>query len=82
MFPRDRVIASLHKYAIAFEESEDTTTLRQKLATFYAHRTLTGAAITTADQAEAVFFLLSDRSSKTTGQVLPVDGGLDTAFLR
>ncbi len=82
MFPRDRVIASLSKYAIAFEESEDTEALRQKLAKFYANRTLTGAAITPADQAEAVFFLLSERSSKTTGQVLPVDGGLENAFVR
>jgi len=82
MFPRDRVIASLVKYSIPFEEAEETEALRQKLANFYANRTLTGAAITPGDQAEAVFFLLSDRSSKTTGQVLPVDGGLDTAFLR
>jgi NAD(P)-dependent dehydrogenase (short-subunit alcohol dehydrogenase family) len=77
MFPRDRVLVSLHKYGILFQESEDTATLRQKLADFYAHRTLTGCAITPADQAEAIFFLLSDRSSKTTGQVLPVDGGLE-----
>jgi rhamnulose-1-phosphate aldolase/alcohol dehydrogenase len=82
MFPRDRVLVSLHKYGILFQESEDTATLRQKLADFYAHRTLTGCAITPADQAEAIFFLLSDRSSKTTGQVLPVDGGLEGAFLR
>jgi NAD(P)-dependent dehydrogenase (short-subunit alcohol dehydrogenase family) len=82
MFPRDRVMASLTKYGIAFEEPEDTETLRHKLASFYANRTLTGAAISPADQAEAIFFLLSDRSSKTTGQVLPVDGGLDGAFLR
>jgi rhamnulose-1-phosphate aldolase/alcohol dehydrogenase len=82
MFPRDRVLASLHKYGIPFEESEDTETLRQKLANFYANRTLTRVAITPADQAEAIFFLLSDRSSKTTGQVLPVDGGLEGAFLR
>jgi len=82
MFPRDRVIASLAKYGIAFEEIEETDVLRQKLAAFYAQRTLIGAAITPADQAEAVFFLLSDRSSKTTGQVLPVDGGLEGAFLR
>ncbi len=82
MFPRDRVIASLVKYGIAFHELEETDALRQKLADFYAQRTLTGAAITPADQAEAVYFLLSDHSSKTTGQVLPVDGGLEGAFLR
>jgi enoyl-[acyl-carrier-protein] reductase (NADH) len=35
-----------------------------------------------ADQAEACFLLLSDRLSKTTGQIINVDGGLHEAFLR
>ena len=82
MFPRNRVIASLAKYEIPFEESEDADALRTKLAQFYAKRTLTKAAITPEDQAEAVFFLTSNRSSKITGQVLPVDGGLQEAFVR
>ncbi|MEO1235235.1 MAG: bifunctional rhamnulose-1-phosphate aldolase/short-chain dehydrogenase [Planctomycetota bacterium] len=82
MFPRDRVIASLTKYDIAFEESESDDELRNKLAGFYAKRTLLHEPITPADQAEAAFFLVSDRSSKTTGQVVSVDGGLHEAFLR
>ncbi len=82
MFPRDRVIASLTKYEIPFSEDESSESLRQKLAEFYARRTLTKAAITPEDQAEAVFFLSSDRSAKITGQVLPVDGGLQDAFVR
>ncbi|MGB6200091.1 MAG: bifunctional rhamnulose-1-phosphate aldolase/short-chain dehydrogenase [Candidatus Acidiferrales bacterium] len=82
MFPRDRVISSLVKYGIAFTETEDTDSLRHKLSEFYAERTLTKAAITPEDQAEAAYFLVSDRSSKTTGQVLVVDGGLQDAFLR
>ncbi len=41
MFPRDRVIQSLTKYKIAFSESESTEELRDKLADFYAQRTLT-----------------------------------------
>jgi rhamnulose-1-phosphate aldolase/alcohol dehydrogenase len=82
MFPRERVIASLIKYEIAFSESEDTDSLRGKLADFYAKRTLTKSAITPEDQAEAVFYMLSERSSKMTGQVVPVDGGLQDAFLR
>jgi rhamnulose-1-phosphate aldolase/alcohol dehydrogenase len=82
MFPRDRVIASLAKYEIAFDESEDTEALRSKLAEFYAQRTLTRQPITPADQAEAAWFLLSSASSKTTGQVINVDGGLHEAFLR
>jgi NAD(P)-dependent dehydrogenase (short-subunit alcohol dehydrogenase family) len=82
MFPRDRVIASLAKYAIGFEESESTESLRGRLAGFYAKRTLTGQPITPADQAEAAWFLLSSASAKTTGQVINVDGGLHEAFLR
>jgi rhamnulose-1-phosphate aldolase/alcohol dehydrogenase len=82
MFPRERVISSLTKYNISFAESEDTEALRTKLADFYAQRTLTKSAILPEDQAEAVFYLVSDRSSKMTGQVLPVDGGLQDAFLR
>jgi rhamnulose-1-phosphate aldolase/alcohol dehydrogenase len=82
MFPRDRVIASLKKYEIQSKEEEDTETLRRKLADFYAQRTLTKRAITTEDQAEAVFFLVSERSAKITGQTIVVDGGLPEAFLR
>ena len=82
MFPRDRVIASLTKYEIPFAESETDEQLCSKLANFYAQRTLTKRPITPADQAEAAFFLLSQKSSKTTGQIINVDGGLHEAFLR
>jgi rhamnulose-1-phosphate aldolase/alcohol dehydrogenase len=82
MFPRDRVIASLAKYNIAYSESEETDSLTSKLAKFYADRTLTKEPITPADQAEAFFLLLTARLSKTTGQVITVDGGLHEAFLR
>ncbi len=82
MFPRDRVIASLTKYEIEFQETEDDDSLRSKLANFYAQRTLTKQPITPADQAEAIYFLSSEKSSKTTGQIINVDGGLHEAFLR
>jgi rhamnulose-1-phosphate aldolase/alcohol dehydrogenase len=82
MFPRDRVIASLSKYNIAFSQDESAESLTAKLAKFYADRTLTKTPITPADQAEAFFLLLSQRLSKTTGQVITVDGGLFEAFLR
>jgi NAD(P)-dependent dehydrogenase (short-subunit alcohol dehydrogenase family) len=82
MFPRDRVIASLTKYAIAFDETESTESLRDKLARFYARRSLTQTPIEPEDQAEAVLLLVSTRLSKTTGHVLPVDGGLQDGFLR
>jgi len=82
MFPRDRVIASLAKYNLPYTESESDDSLRDKLAKFYADRTLTRNPITPADQAEAFFLLVSQRLSKTTGQVITVDGGLHEAFLR
>jgi NAD(P)-dependent dehydrogenase (short-subunit alcohol dehydrogenase family) len=82
MFPRDRVIASLTKYKIAYSTDESTDSLRSKLSEFYADRTLTKQAITPADQAEAAFLLLSARLSKTTGHIICVDGGLQEAFLR
>ncbi len=82
MFPRDRVIGSLAKYNIPFTEDEATESLVTKLAQFYADRTLTKSPITPADQAEAYFLLVTNRLSKTTGQVITVDGGLHEAFLR
>ncbi len=82
MFPRDRVIASLAKYGLNYDEDEDTEALRNRLAEFYAQRTLTRQPILPADQAEAIFLLISSRLAKTTGQILSVDGGLAEAFLR
>jgi rhamnulose-1-phosphate aldolase/alcohol dehydrogenase len=82
MFPRERVVGSLAKYGIPFSESESTDSLVHKLAQFYADRTLTKTPITPEDQAEGYFLLVSERLSKTTGQVLAVDGGLHEAFLR
>ncbi len=82
MFPRDRVISSLSKYQVPFDSSSDDETLRGLLAAFYAERTLTRSAITPDDQANAIEFLISDRSAKITGQIVTVDGGLPEAFLR
>ena len=82
MFPRDRVIGSLAKYGIPYTDGEATDSLVNKLAQFYADRTLTKSPITPADQAEAYFLCVSQRLSKTTGQIIAVDGGLHEAFLR
>ena len=82
MFPRERVKSSLTKYQIAFTDEESTETLRGKLAQFYAARTLTGQPIEPIDCAEAILFLAGDRARRTTGHLIPVDGGLAEAFLR
>jgi len=82
MFPRDRVIVSLRKYKIGYDESESTEDLRGKLAEFYAQRTITKRPILPIDNANAICWLAGDQSAKTTGHVIPVDGGLPEAFLR
>jgi NAD(P)-dependent dehydrogenase (short-subunit alcohol dehydrogenase family) len=82
MFPRDRVIVALKKYSLPFEESDSTEDLRTKLAEFYARRTITRRPILPEDNANAICFLAGDQSAKTTGHVIPVDGGLPEAFLR
>ncbi len=82
MFPRDRVIQSLQKYKIDFSESESSDELRDKLANFYAQRTLTKRPILPQDCAAAIVWLAGDQSGKTTGHVIPVDGGLSEAYLR
>lgn len=48
----------------------------------YRQRNLLKARVTADDVAEAVFWLASDRSAKTTGAMIPVDGGLREAFPR
>lgn len=54
----------------------------EELEDFYASRNLLHRRVTTSDVAESVSFLLSDQSSRTTGCVIPVDGGVATAFPR
>jgi NAD(P)-dependent dehydrogenase (short-subunit alcohol dehydrogenase family) len=48
----------------------------------YRGRTLLGVEVRAEDVAEAVLFLASDRSSRTTGTMIPVDGGVREAFVR
>jgi NAD(P)-dependent dehydrogenase (short-subunit alcohol dehydrogenase family) len=82
MFPRERVLASLDKYKVAHDPSASTEDLRNRLAEFYAKRTLTGQPIALADQVKAIAAFLTDDFSKTTGQIVNVDGGQAAAFLR
>ena len=53
-----------------------------QLEDFYRRRNLLGAHILPDDVAEAVLFFASDRSAKTTGCTLTVDGGVKDAFPR
>ncbi len=82
MFPRERVLASLRKYALEHHEEMSDDELIARLGRFYADRTLLKATITPRDQAEAIRFLAGPETARTTGQVLHVDGGLADAFVR
>lgn len=54
-----------------------------ELVDYYAKRSLLGTVVTPDDCAEAICWLASDqRSSRTTGAVIPVDGGNKEGFLR
>ena len=54
----------------------------EELERFYASRSLLGRPVTSLDVAEAVAFLVSERSRVTTGAVIPVDGGVPAGFPR
>jgi rhamnulose-1-phosphate aldolase/alcohol dehydrogenase len=52
------------------------------LAAHLVERTLLKVKVSSQDVAETVLFLASDRSAKTTGAMIPVDGGVKEAFPR
>src|SRR5947208_875806 len=82
MFPRERGSATLAQYGLPHDAASSTEVLRDRLAAFYAQRTLTGRPITLADQVKAIAAFLTDDFRKTTGQIVNIDGGLAAAFLR
>ncbi len=54
----------------------------EELNAFYANRNVLGAEILPEDIAEAIAFLAGPRAARTTGTMLPVDGGVTNAYLR
>ena len=54
----------------------------EELEEHYRKRNALQVSITAEDVAEAILFLVSAQSSKTTGCVITVDGGLAAAFPR
>ena len=82
MFPKDRVIASLAKYNLPFDHDEDEEVLRERLAEFYALRTLLRGRVSPKEVTEAIYIMASQRLGLTTGHIIPVDAGLNEAFLR
>jgi rhamnulose-1-phosphate aldolase/alcohol dehydrogenase len=64
--------ARAKNYGIATEQLED----------FYANRNMLKVPVFPEDIAEAICFLAGSRSAKTTGGMITVDGGVNTAFVR
>jgi NAD(P)-dependent dehydrogenase (short-subunit alcohol dehydrogenase family) len=54
----------------------------EDLEDFYASRNILKARVRSKDVAHSVAYLLSDESSRTTGAVIAVDGGVSAAFPR
>lgn len=54
----------------------------EELEDFYASRNMLKVRVRTEDVAHTAAFLLSDESSRTTGTVIAVDGGVAAAFPR
>ncbi len=54
----------------------------EELEAYYRQRTTLKVNIYPEDVAEAVLFFASDRSAKTTGATLTVDGGIPAAYVR
>ena len=54
----------------------------EELEDFYANRNILKAHVRSSDVAASVAFLLSEKSSRTTGSVIPVDGGVAAGFPR
>ena len=54
----------------------------EQLGDYYASRTLLGAEVLPEHVADAVSVIVSGALSRTTGMLVPVDGGVASAFLR
>ena len=74
--------SSLWSEEVKQQRSQSYNIGTDDLPDYYRQRNLLKEFIYSEDVAEAVLFLASDRSSKTTGAMVPVDGGLKDAFPR
>jgi rhamnulose-1-phosphate aldolase/alcohol dehydrogenase len=74
--------SGLWNKAVRHDRARSHGISEKHLESFYQNRNLLRTRVTAEDVANSVFFLLSDESSKTSGCILTVDGGLREAFPR
>jgi rhamnulose-1-phosphate aldolase/alcohol dehydrogenase len=80
----DAVFQDSHLWseAVRQERARAHGVLPDQLEDFYRKRNLLKVRVLAEDVAQAALWLASDRSGKTTGCILPVDGGVREAFPR
>jgi rhamnulose-1-phosphate aldolase/alcohol dehydrogenase len=80
----DAVFQDSHLWseAVRQERARAHGVLPDQLEDFYRKRNLLKVRVLAEDVAQAALWLASDRSGKTTGCMLPVDGGVREAFPR
>ena len=66
----------------AAERAASNRIAEEDVEAFYRERSLLKRSVYPEDVAEAVYFFASDRSGKSTGNILNVDAGNVTAFTR
>ena len=64
------------------ERAASNRIAEEDVEAFYRERSLLKRSVYPEDVAEAVYFFASDRSGKSTGNILNVDAGNVTAFTR
>jgi NAD(P)-dependent dehydrogenase (short-subunit alcohol dehydrogenase family) len=64
------------------ERAASNRIAEEEVEEFYRQRSLLKKSVLPEDVAEAIFFFAAEGSSKSTGNVLNVDGGNLTAFPR
>ncbi|HSL71781.1 MAG TPA: SDR family oxidoreductase, partial [Longimicrobiales bacterium] len=79
----DAIFSGSHLWdGIRQQRAEAHGVTPEELERHYRDRSLLRLEVRAEDVAEAVLFLASDRSSRTTGAMLPVDAGVREAFPR
>ncbi len=82
MINPDAIWTDLWSPKVRSDRAQAYHVAESELEEFYKNRSLLKRKVTVEDVAETALFFASDRSNKTTGAILPVDGGIREGFPR